>query len=63
MADSFDRVIESGKGVLSDVATKTKGNSMNTWDAMLNDGVAEPYTLTATSLKQKNGRAGVQAGF
>ena len=62
MADSFDRVIASGKEAFSSASTKLKGNSPNTWEAMLNDGVAEPYTLTAAALKAKNGRSGPQAG-
>ncbi len=62
MADDMERVIASGKSAFSSAETKTKGGNTESWEAMVNEGCAEPYTNTAAALKARNGRGGSQAG-
>lgn len=60
--DSMERVI-AGKEAFNKVANLDAGsNSLNTWEAMLNDGCNNPYQVTVNSLKSVNGRNGPQAG-
>ncbi len=60
--DSYDRIEASGPSAIASAETKTKGGNTDSWETMLNDGCAEPYTNTAASLKARNGRGGTQAG-
>ena len=62
--DEMNRVIASGKEAL---ASAQKGNQAKTsdsssWESKVNEGCDTVYTLTATGLKQRNGRGGSQAG-
>lgn len=57
--DDMERVMESGKSVLSSVDTKTKGgNTPSTWEGTVEDGFTNPYTMTVVSLKDRNTRGG-----
>ncbi len=62
--DDMERVIVSGKAALASAekGNQAKSGSNEGWESKLNEGCDTVYTLTATGLKQRNGRGGSQAG-
>ena len=62
--DEMNRVIASGKEALASAekGNQAKGNGQGSWESKVNEGCDTVYTLTATGLKQRNGRGGSQAG-
>ena len=62
--DEMERVIVSGKAALASAekGNQAKSGSNESWEAKVNEGCDTVYTLTATGLKQRNGRGGSQAG-
>ena len=62
--DSYERVLESGEAA---IASAEKGNEAKKggygdWESKVAEGCDTVYTLTATGLKERNGRGGAQAG-
>ena len=62
--DDMTRVIASGKAALASAekGNEAKKGGYGSWESKVNEGCDTVYTLTATGLKQRNGRGGSQAG-
>ncbi len=62
--DDLERVLEKGSAALASAqkGNEVKGGSGGDWESKVNEGCNTVYTLTATGLKQRNGRGGSQAG-
>ena len=62
--DDMERVIASGAKALASAqkGNEVKSNGQGSWETKVNEGCDTVYTLTATGLKQRNGRSGSQAG-
>ena len=63
--DSMERVLESGPSALASAQRGNEikgGGSQGDWESKVSEGCNTVYTLTATGLKQRNGRGGSQAG-
>lgn len=63
-SDSYDRIEASGKAALASAekGNEAKGGGYGDWESKLSEGCNTVYTLTATGLKERNGRGGSQAG-